>query len=165
MNNQVDNNSQIDETKQENESFILFAEEEINEKNFGYQYSKDFETEDRWDQNVSKTTTFSNKLAKWDSKCLINFNTDVLGITPMCNKDYQDIKAEELKFGCALLLLETDVKILAEHNMKDYLNGIHEKKRNNIPKLWTYDYQSTYATNYTDEQRINKNVKFINNLL
>ncbi|CRG96367.1 conserved Plasmodium protein, unknown function [Plasmodium gallinaceum] len=133
------------------ESFILFeGENEVNYKNFCYDYSEELIRKRTLDFQSYKSLNCKSKLDKWSSKDKIEFNYDTLKLTPKCNQRYVDLinikKKEEFIFICSLWLLQSDLNLIEKHNFRDFLNNNDQEKRYKIPMLWIHDYKTTYST-------------------
>lgn len=166
MGDTEERNSENEESISEASSFILFeGENEVSGQRFGYEYSGELNTEGYIYPDVKEQKNAHNTLFKWEANKDVHFRVNTLGVITKCNEDYKQIREDDLKFSYALCLLKVDLTQIAQHDMKNYLQAVDKKKRQNIPKLWIYDYPSTYTTNYTDKERINKNIELINNLL
>ncbi|CRH00188.1 conserved Plasmodium protein, unknown function [Plasmodium relictum] len=147
--------------KSKSKSFILFeGENEINYKNFCYDYSEELVRKRTLDFQSHKSLNGKSKLDKWSSKDKIEFNYDSLiklqKLSTKCNKFYIDLlnirNKEELTVFYSLNFLQSKLNLIAKHDFKNFLNYKDQEKCHKIPMLWIHDHKTTYSTSKKKEK-------------
>ncbi|CAI7720602.1 conserved Plasmodium protein, unknown function [Plasmodium vivax] len=127
--------------------FILFeGENDVNSDNFCYEYK-----EKPIGKRLSKAQSYKNlgsrnRMSKWACGDKAPFNFATWEITPRCSSHFAELKKEELNFFLSLYLLQSDLEMIGQHNLEDFLNNEDQRRRHKVPMLWLHDCTASYST-------------------
>ncbi|KMZ80281.1 hypothetical protein PVIIG_03185 [Plasmodium vivax India VII] len=112
--------------------FILFeGENDVNSDNFCYEYK-----EKPIGKRLSKAQSYKNlgsrnRMSKWACGDKAPFNFATWEITPRCSSQFAEL---------------SDLEMIGQHNLEDFLNNEDQRRRHKVPMLWLHDCTAAYST-------------------